>query len=139
MQLCQELIALKRKESRSFEYEQWDDDPEEHKKAVFITNKGRRRKSFRTQLKTCLRYADIPYNDYETSFTPHSFRHNFATYTLSLSGNMDTTAKALYHTNMKSTQRYAHTIQDNVHKAVNATAAQMLGGETPENLLQTEE
>jgi site-specific recombinase XerD len=138
MQLCKELIALKRKESRSFEYDQWDDDPEEHKKAIFITSRGRRRKSFRTQLKTCLRYADIPYDDPETSFTPHSFRHNFATYTLSLSGNMNTTAAALYHTDMKSTQRYAHTIQDNVHTAVNATASHILGGETPENLLQTE-
>lgn len=53
-------------------------------------------------------------------FRFHDLRHTAATRILRQTGNLAATAKVLRHTNIKTTQRYAHVLDDDVRSALDA-------------------
>jgi len=71
-----------------------------------------------TALRT--RWAEAKENAKIEGLRFHDLRHTAATRMLRATGNLVAVSKALQHTNLKTTQRYAHALEDDVRKAISA-------------------
>ena len=57
-----------------------------------------------------------------TGFRFHDFRHDFATKLLRETGNLKLVQRALNHSDLKSTTRYAHVLDDEIAEALESVA-----------------
>lgn len=84
-------------------------------------SRGKRREGMRYPLTaTALRARFNEAREGIEGFRFHDLRHTAATRILRATGNLAATAKALRHTNLKTTMRYAHVLDDDVRAALDA-------------------
>lgn len=133
MSLCKNMTELKRAYWKTFDFTRFEENGDkgeaarrDAEKAVFITKYGPRRKSIKTQLDTCLRNIGI--DKTVLNFTPHAFRHNFATWVLkSTNGNYSAAKELLYHDSVQTTEKYyAHTMPSDIIIAADNTVDMLL-------------